>query len=109
MWWRSIAVWAVSTVTMLVLAGILPDFQLQSDNGDSATRIALTAALGAGAFGILSALVWPLLVRALLLVPALVLGLVVFFLNGGLLIFALALVPDGRGEANPRPPSSSPP
>ncbi|WP_405476990.1 phage holin family protein [Streptomyces sp. NBC_00009] len=100
-WWRSIAVWAVSTVTMLVLAGILPDFQLQSDNGDSATRIAVTAALGAGAFGILSALVWPLLVRALLLVPALVLGLVVFFLNGGLLLFALALVPDGRGEANP--------
>ncbi|MFF1733064.1 phage holin family protein [Streptomyces sp. NPDC058247] len=101
MWWRPIAVWAVSTVTMLVLAGILPDFQLQSDNGDSATRIAVTAALGAGAFGILSALVWPLLVRALLLVPALVLGLVVFFLNGGLLLFALAIVPDGRGEANP--------
>ncbi|MFF1688558.1 MULTISPECIES: phage holin family protein [unclassified Streptomyces] len=101
MWWRPIAVWAVSTVTMLVLAGILPDFQLQSDNGDSATRIAVTAALGAGAFGILSALVWPLLVRALLLVPALVLGLVVFFLNGGLLLFALALVPDGRGEVAP--------
>ncbi|MET7512126.1 phage holin family protein [Streptomyces sp. NPDC005480] len=101
MCWRSIAVWAVSTVTMLVLAGILPDFKLQSDNGDSATRIGVTAALGAGAFAVLSVLVWPLLVRALLLVPALVLGLVVFFLNGGLLLFALALVPDGRGEANP--------
>ncbi|RVU28767.1 hypothetical protein EOT10_02555 [Streptomyces antnestii] len=99
--WRSIAVWAVSTVTMLVLAGILPDFQLQSASGDSATRIAVTAALGAGAFGILSALVWPLLVRALLLVPALVLGLAVFALNGGLLLLALDLVPDGRGEANP--------
>ncbi|MFG2549987.1 phage holin family protein [Streptomyces sp. NPDC048581] len=93
--------WAVSTVTMLVLAGILPDFQLQSADGDSATRIAMTAALGAGAFGLLSALVWPLLVRLLLLVPALVLGLLVFFLNGSLLTVALRLVPSGDSEAAP--------
>lgn len=97
---RVIAVWAVSTLTMLVLAGALPDFELQSDDGDSATRIAVTAALGAGAFGLLSALVWPLLVRALLLVPALVLGLLTFFLNGSLLLLALRLIPDGRGEAD---------
>ncbi|TPQ17163.1 hypothetical protein FGD71_037900 [Streptomyces sporangiiformans] len=93
--------WAVSTVTMLVLAGILPDFQIQSADGDSATRIAVTAALGAGAFGLLSALVWPLLVRALLLVPALVLGLLVFFLNGSLLLVALRINPSGHGEAAP--------
>ncbi|MGC9539344.1 alkaline phosphatase family protein [Streptomyces sp. UG1] len=86
---------------MLVLAGILPDFQLQSADGDSATRIAITAALGAGAFGLLSALVWPLLVRLLLLVPALVLGLLVFFLNGSLLIVALRIVPSGDSEAAP--------
>ena len=98
---RVLAVWLVSTLTMLVLAGLLPDFRLQSASGDSATRIAVTAALGAGAFGLLSALVWPLLVRALLLVPALVLGLLVFFLNGSLLLLALAPVPDGRGEAAP--------
>ncbi|GGR98839.1 membrane protein [Streptomyces aureoverticillatus] len=98
--WRVIAVWGVSTLTMLALAGILPDFKLQSDDGDSATRIAVTAALGAGAFGLLSALVWPLLVRALLLVPALVLGLLNFFLNGSLLLLALRLIPDGRGDAN---------
>ncbi|MER8073106.1 phage holin family protein [Streptomyces sp. NPDC094034] len=98
---RVIIVWAVSTLTMLALAGILPDFQLQSDNQDSITRIALTAAWGAGAFGLLSALVWPLLVRALLLVPALVLGLLVFFLNGSLLLIALRLIPDGRGAVNP--------
>ncbi|MFJ9241365.1 phage holin family protein [Streptomyces sp. NPDC101776] len=100
---RSIAVWAVSTVTMLVLAGILPDFQLQSADGDSATRIAVTAALGAGAFGLLSALVWPLLVRLLLLVPALVLGLLVFVLNGSLLLIALRINPDGglRGQVAP--------
>ncbi|WP_308283590.1 alkaline phosphatase family protein [Streptomyces glomeratus] len=99
--WRSIAVWAVSTATMLVLAGILPDFRLQSAGGDSATRIAVTAAAGAGAFGLLSSLVWPLLVRLLLLVPALVLGLLVFFLNGSLLLVALRINPSGRGEAAP--------
>src|SRR4051812_43168096 len=86
---------------MLVLAGALPDFQLQSASGDSATRIAITAAAGAGAFGLLSSLVWPLLVRLLLLVPALVLGLLVFFLNGSLLLIALRINPSGRGEAAP--------
>jgi len=96
---RSIAVWAVSTVTMLVLAGILPDFQIQS--ADTATRIAVTAAFAAGAFGLLSALVWPLLVRLLLLVPALVLGLLVFVLNGSLLLIALRINPSGRGEVAP--------
>ncbi len=89
--------WAVSTATMLALAGLLPDFQLRSADGDSATDIAMTAAFGAGAFGVLSALVWPLLVRLLLLVPALVLGLLVFFLNGGLLLVALRLNPTERG------------
>ncbi|MFM9372297.1 phage holin family protein [Streptomyces sp. Da 82-17] len=99
--WRIGAVWAISTVTMLVLAGLLPDFRLQSAAGDSATRIGVTAAIGAGVFGLLTALVWPLIVRALLLVPALVLGLLVFFLNGSLLLVALSLIPDGRGEADP--------
>ncbi|KKZ69067.1 phage holin family protein [Streptomyces showdoensis] len=99
---RVVTVWAVSTLTLLVLAGLLPDFQLQSRDGDSLTTIAFTAALGAGAFGLLSALVWPLIVRALLLVPALVLGLLVFFLNGSLLLVALWLTPDGRGTAAPQ-------
>ncbi|MZE46055.1 hypothetical protein GTY49_24575, partial [Streptomyces sp. SID5477] len=98
---RSVAVWAVSTLTMLVLAGILPDFRLQSPDGDSATDIAMTAAVGAGAFGLLSALVWPLMVRLLLLVPALVLGLLVFFLNGGLLLLAIDVNPAGRGGVAP--------
>ncbi|MEU5142231.1 phage holin family protein [Streptomyces sp. NPDC021139] len=98
---RSVTVWAVSTVTMLVLAGILPDFRLQSPDGDSATDIAMTAAVGAGAFGLLSALVWPLMVRLLLLVPALVLGLLVFFLNGGLLLLAIDVNPAGRGGVAP--------
>lgn len=98
---RSAAVWGVSTVTMLALAGILPDFRLQSPDGDSATTIAVTAAVAAGVFGVLSAVVWPLLVRLLLLVPALVLGLLVFFLNGSLLLVALRLNPSGQSEAAP--------
>ncbi|OPF81344.1 hypothetical protein VT50_0209710 [Streptomyces antioxidans] len=98
---RVAAVWAVSTLTMLALAGILPDFRLTSGDGDSATQIAITAASGAGAFGVLSALVWPLLVRALLLMPALVLGLLVFVLNGSMLLIALSVNPDGRGAAEP--------
>ncbi|MEU7550744.1 phage holin family protein [Streptomyces sp. NPDC044571] len=98
---RVIVVWAVSTLTLLALAGLLPDFRLRSGDDDSLTQIGLTAAWGAGAFGLLSALVWPLLVRALLLVPALVLGLLVFFLNGSLLLIALSLIPSGGGEAEP--------
>ncbi|MQY12534.1 hypothetical protein SRB5_26690 [Streptomyces sp. RB5] len=99
---RVAAVWAASTVTMLVLAGILPDFRLQSEDGKTATGIAVTAAIGAAAFGLLSALVWPALVRALLLVPAFVLGLLVFFLNGSLLWLALSLIPAERGgDVNP--------
>ncbi|WP_143663129.1 phage holin family protein, partial [Streptomyces sp. wa1002] len=98
---RVIAVWAVSTLTMLALAGALPDFRLEADDGDTVTKTAFTAAWGAGAFGLLSALVWPVLVRALLIVPALVLGALVFFLNGSLLLIALRLIPDGRGDANP--------
>jgi uncharacterized membrane protein YvlD (DUF360 family) len=92
----------VSTLTLLALAGALPDVQLQSDDGDSITRTAVTAAWAAGAFGLLGALVWPLVVRALLLVPALVLGVLVFALNGSLLLVVLWLIPDGRGEADPQ-------
>ncbi|CAM5352513.1 membrane protein [Streptomyces spiroverticillatus] len=98
---RVITVWAVSTLTMLALAGILPEFQLQGDDSESLTDVALTAAWAAGAFGLLSALVWPLVVRALLLVPALVLGLLAFFLNGSLLLVALSMLPQGSGEADP--------
>ncbi|WP_442817259.1 phage holin family protein [Streptomyces sp. NBC_01216] len=98
---RVIVVWGVSTLTLLVLAGLLPDFQLQSADGESLTRTAVTAALGAGAFGLLGALVWPVIVRALLLVPALVLGLLVFFLNGSLLLIALWLVPESGAAAEP--------
>ncbi|MDX6355114.1 MAG: hypothetical protein QOF98_2017, partial [Streptomyces sp.] len=96
-----LAVWAVSSATLAVLAAALPDFRIEAPDGDSPTQIAMTAGMAAGAFGVLSALVWPLLVRALLLVPALVLGALVFFLNGSLLLIALRFTPDGRGEVAP--------
>jgi uncharacterized membrane protein YvlD (DUF360 family) len=96
-----LAVWVVASATLAVLAAVLPDFRLESPGGDSPTQVAVTAGLGAGAFGVLSALVWPLLVRALLLVPALVLGALVFFLNGSLLLVALSLTPHGRAEVAP--------
>lgn len=104
---RVVIVWAVSAATLAVLAGILPDFSIQSPKGDDPPQMAVTAGIGAGAFGVLSALVWPVLVRALLMVPALVLGMLVFFLNGSLLLIALRLTP--HGEVTPRQPSSSPP
>ena len=98
---RVLAVWVVASATLAVLAAVLPDFRIEAPDGDSPTQIAITAGIGAGAFGVLSALVWPLLVRALLLVPALVLGALVFFLNGSLLLVALRFTPDGRGEVTP--------
>ena len=95
---------------MLVLAGLLPDFRLQSDDGDSVTRTAVTAAWAPAPSVCSPPWSGRVLVRALLLVPALVLGLLVFFLNGSLLLIALRLIPDGRGRGRTRrPPSSSPP
>ncbi len=98
---RVLAVWAVSTVTMAALALALPDFRIQAPDGESFTHTGRTAVLGAGAFGLLSALVWPWLVRALLLVPAVALGSLVFLLNGSLLWIALSAVPDSHSEAGP--------
>ncbi|WP_394814469.1 phage holin family protein [Streptomyces chisholmiae] len=98
---RVLAVWAVATGTLVLLSLVLPDFRLQSADGDSLTRVGLTAALGAAFFGLLNALVWPWLVRALLLAPALALGSLVFLLNGLSLSLALSAVP-GRGQAGLR-------
>ncbi|WP_052850579.1 phage holin family protein [Streptomyces avicenniae] len=94
---RVLVVWAASTVTLVLLAWVMPSFSLQSADGESFTKVGVTAAAGAGLFGLLNALVWPWLVRALLLAPAIALGLLVFLLNGWFLVFALSVVPAGRG------------
>lgn len=97
---RVLAVWAAGSVTLAVLAALLPGLTLRSRGGDSPTAVALAAAAGAGVFGLLNALVWPLIVRALLLVPAYVLGLSTFVLNGLLLGVALGAVPYTGGVAS---------
>ncbi|KRV51229.1 hypothetical protein AQ490_00155 [Wenjunlia vitaminophila] len=97
---RVLAVWVVITGTIVALAAVLPDFRLRSSDGESLTQLGITAAVAAGTFGLLSALLWPLIVRALLLVPALVLGLLVFFLNGSVLLLALRVVPEGKPQVN---------
>ncbi|MBY8887643.1 phage holin family protein [Streptomyces sp. PTM05] len=97
---RVLAVWAVGSATLAVLAGLLPDLTLESPRGGSPTDIVLAATAGAGTFGLLNALVWPLLVRALLLVPAYVLGLSTFMLNGLLFLIALSVVPYGDTAAS---------
>ncbi|MCE7081642.1 phage holin family protein [Streptomyces sp. ST2-7A] len=95
---RGLTVWAVGTLTLIVLAALLPRLRLQHPEDDSPTGMGVTAALAAAVFGVLGALIWPWLVRALLLVPALALGLLVFLLNGSLLWLALTLLPQNRGE-----------
>lgn len=96
---RVLVVWAVGSATLAVLAGILPDLSFSASRGHGPTAIVLAATAGAGAFGLLSALVWPLLVRALLLVPAYVVGLLSFVLNGVLLLIAFGIAPYGGGAS----------
>lgn len=96
-----LAVWGVSTLTLLLLAAVLPDFRFQTHGGDSLTRVGLAAALAAALFGLLHALVWPLLVRLMLLVPALVPGALVCVCDGLLLWVALTVAPGHRGQVAP--------
>ncbi len=94
---RILAVWLAGSLTLAVLGAVLPGLTLRPD-GSGPSACAWAAAAGAGAFGLLNALVWPLPVRALLLVPAYVLGLLAFVLNGLPLWVALdarPFVPDG--------------
>ncbi|MFJ6217400.1 alkaline phosphatase family protein [Streptomyces sp. NPDC092296] len=101
--WRSVsralahtlAVWLAATVTLAVLAVLLPGFQLGTGPGPGPVGALVAAGMAAAFIGVLGAVLWPLIVRALLLVPALVLALLVFVLNGAVVFVALELVPDG--------------
>ncbi|MCD0486374.1 alkaline phosphatase family protein [Streptacidiphilus sp. ASG 303] len=94
---RTVAVWLAATATLAVLAAVLPGFRLGTGPGPGPVG-PLTAAGTAAAFtGVLGAVLWPLVVRALLLVPALVLALLVFALDGAVVFLALELVPEGPG------------
>lgn len=105
-WWRrasraalhTVAVWLAATVTLAVLAAVLPGFQLASGPGPGPVGPLVAAGTAAAFIGVLSAGLWPLIVRALLLVPAFVLALLVFVLNGAVVLVALELVPEGSGS-----------
>ena len=98
---HALAVWGVATCTLVLLAATLPDFRLEARRGDGLTDTGLAAALVAAFFGLLHTLVWPLLVRLMLLVPALVPGALVFLCNGLLLWVALTAASGHRQQVDP--------
>jgi uncharacterized membrane protein YvlD (DUF360 family) len=82
--WRGLLVLLLDTLTLLLLAQVLPGFVLD----DAA------AALGSAALiGLLNALIWPTLARFALPLTVLTLGIAALVLNGLLVTFAIEIVP----------------
>src|ERR1044072_1611480 len=82
--WRGLLVLLLDTLTLLLLAQVLPGFVLD----DAA------AALGSAALiGLLHALIWPTLARFALPLTVLALGIAALVLNGLLVTFAIEIVP----------------
>src|ERR1044072_2974145 len=82
--WRGLLVLLLDTLTLLLLAQVLPGFVLD----DAA------AALGSAALiGLLNALIWPTLARFALPLTVLTLGIAALVLNGLLVTFATEIVP----------------
>ena len=94
-------IWLVATLTLGLLALVTPGFRLADDAGRGPLGWVVAAGSASAVFGLLSALVWPWLVRAMLLVPSMVLASLVFLLNGGLVLLALRLVPREFGTLDP--------
>lgn len=76
----------------------MPGFRPGGEVGRGPISSLVAAASAAAVFGVLSAVVWPRLVRAMLMVPSLVLASLVFLLNGGLVLLALRLAPRDYGS-----------
>ena len=99
--WRAaghtLLIWLVSTLTLGVLALVMPGFRPGGEVGRGPIGSLVAAGSAAAVFGVLSAVVWPRLVRAMLLVPSMVLASLVFLLNGGLVLLALRLAPRDYG------------
>ena len=91
-------IWLVATLTLGVIALAMPGFRLGDEAGRGPVGLLAAAGSATAVFGVLSALVWPWLVRAMLLVPSMVLASLVFVLNGGLVLLALHLVPRDYGK-----------
>jgi uncharacterized membrane protein YvlD (DUF360 family) len=81
---RAAVVLLTDALALVVLSALLPGFDLNRP------ATALAAALAVGA---LNALVWPLLARLALPLSVMTLGLATLVLNGGLVVFAIDLVP----------------
>jgi uncharacterized membrane protein YvlD (DUF360 family) len=94
---HTLLIWLVSTLTLGVLALVMPGFRPGGDEGRGPVAALLAAGSAAAVFGVLSAVVWPRLVRAMLLIPSMVLASLVFLLNGGLVLLALRLAPRDYG------------
>ncbi|HEY0636722.1 MAG TPA: phage holin family protein [Pseudonocardiaceae bacterium] len=90
-------IWLVSTLTLGLLALVMPGFRPGGEAGRGPIGSLLAAGSAAAVFGVLSAVVWPRLVRAMLLIPSMVLASLVFLLNGGLVLLALRLAPRDYG------------
>jgi uncharacterized membrane protein YvlD (DUF360 family) len=88
--------WFSAAITLALLAAALPGFQLQSSDETGVSELLGRAVLLAWVFGILNALLWPLLVRALLRVSALLVLVALFVVNGSLMLVALRVVPEAR-------------
>jgi uncharacterized membrane protein YvlD (DUF360 family) len=74
---RVIAVWLLTAATLVLLSGVLDDFDVDG-NG--------SALIGAALIGVINALVWPLLIRIALPFTVLTLGLGVLVLNGAVVV-----------------------
>ena len=94
---HTLLIWLVSTLTLVAITPVVPGFRLGSEAGRGPIGWLVAAGSATAVFGVLSAVVWPRLVRAMLLVPSLVLASLVFVLNGGLVLLALRLVPRDYG------------
>lgn len=94
---HALLIWAVATLTLGGLAFVTPGFHLGDEARRGPVGWVVAAASATAVFGVLSAVVWPRVVRAMLLVPSMVLASLVFVLNGGLVLLALRLVPRDYG------------
>ena len=81
---RILVVWAITAAALRLLAFVIPGVQI---NGW------LAAFAGAAAIGVLSVIVWPLLIRVALPVTVLTVGLLALVFNGLVVVAGAATVP----------------
>lgn len=88
-----LVLWMTAALTLAVLAAAMSGFQLQATDETGIAELLGRAVLIAWLFGLLNAVLWPVLVRALLRVSALLVLFSLFLVNGALMVVALRVVP----------------